>query len=54
MSYAVSDEHTVMLAFEDADVADVTMPSPRRSHCFTHDAQLPGVVLRNKGKKALK
>ena len=51
MADAVSDEHTVMLAFEDADVADVAMPSSRWSHRFTHNAQLPGVVLRIKTKK---
>ena len=45
MSNAVSDEHTVMFAFEDANVADVTMPGSRRRHSLTHDAQLPSVVL---------
>ena len=53
MADAVSDEHTVMLAFEDADVADVAMPSSRWSHRFTHNAQLPGVVLRIKTKKKM-
>ena len=45
MSNAVSNEHTVMLAFEDANVADVTMPGSRGCHSLTHDAQLPSVVL---------
>ena len=46
MSDAVSDEHAVVLAFEDADVADVAMPGAWGRHSFTHHAQFPRVVLK--------
>ena len=39
-----------MFAFEDANVADVTMPGSRRRHSLTHDAQLPSVVLQKQQK----
>ena len=45
MSDAVSHEHAVVLALEDANVASVTVPGSRRSDGLTDDAKLPRVVL---------
>ena len=39
--HAVADEHAVMLALEDANVADVAVPRPRRRDAFTRSAKLP-------------
>lgn len=48
MTDAVTDEHAVVLALQDADVADVAVPGPGRRHGLAGGAKFPFRVLKKR------
>ena len=49
MTNAVSDEHAMMFPLQNADVANIAVPSSWGSHTFTGGAKFPTRILMTEG-----